>query len=209
MVTLILAGGDLVPTLQTRELANQAELIIAADSGIRHAKTLGLTPNFIVGDFDSATEEDLLAFQAIKRETHPVDKNFLDLELAIEKAIALATTKLFIFGATGDRLDQSLAAIMIISQYTHLKASLHSGNHSAYFLKGPSNQEYKLPQDTTFSIISLEKSSSISLGNAVYELNDFRLDFGVGLGVSNRVSQSPLSVQIDEGLIALIVEHNV
>jgi len=49
----LLLGGDLVRTpLLDRQVAGSR--VIAADSGIRHAESLGVTPEMWVGDFDSA-----------------------------------------------------------------------------------------------------------------------------------------------------------
>jgi thiamine pyrophosphokinase len=51
----------------------------------------------------------------VKIETHPRDKNETDLELAINRAIAMNPERLVIVAALGGRLDQTLANITLLT----------------------------------------------------------------------------------------------
>ena len=55
------------------------DFVIAADGGLRHAQALGLTPNLILGDFDS------LGYVPQGAEVFPVEKDDTDAMLAIKK----------------------------------------------------------------------------------------------------------------------------
>ena len=50
---IIFANGDLPNLEKARTLLRPDDFILCADGGTRHALTLGLTPNGIVGDLDS------------------------------------------------------------------------------------------------------------------------------------------------------------
>ena len=117
MKAVILAGSDLVTTPRLSSQVQQAEIVIAADGGLRHARPLGLTPDLVVGDFDSARAEDLAAFRNVPQMRHPVDKNELDLELAVTEALARGASELVLVGTLGERFDQSLAAVFIGARY--------------------------------------------------------------------------------------------
>ena len=205
MRALILAGGDLTLTLALKNL--EADLVIAADGGLRHASALGLEPDLIIGDFDSATPEDLAAFAHVPRQQFPTAKAELDLELALGHALRAGATDLRVLGALGGRFDQSLAAVLIAARYARggTRVSLHSGEQSVYALP-PGQTCYNLPVNTLFSLLSLE-ATKLSLVGAHYDLEHAPLAFGVGLGVSNRVRTSPLQVTVHEGLCVLVVEY--
>ncbi len=208
---LILAGSDVTVTDALRVLCQNADFVVAADSGVRHAEVLGVTPDLIVGDFDSATETDLQPYAGVQRRTHPVRKDALDLELALTEATTRGATELLIVGALGGRLDQTLAALFIATRYraddqTDYTVTLHSGHAAAYPLCGGDLLSLELPLGQTFSVLSLSLLSMISLDGASYPLARAELPFGVGLGVSNVVQSPPLTVTLHSGLALLTLE---
>ena len=57
MDTLIISGGRFDKEFAASWLkTNVYDYVIAVDYGLRYAKELGITPNLIVGDFDSNGE---------------------------------------------------------------------------------------------------------------------------------------------------------
>ncbi len=213
MKALILAGSSVTVTDALRELCRGAAFVVAADSGVRHAAPLGVAPDLIVGDFDSATAADLARYPDVPRERHPVRKDQLDLELALAEAAARGATDLLIVGALGGRLDQTLAALLIAARYRSdnqtyknpvPKVTLHSGHTAAYPLGSGDVRVLELPPGQVFSVLSLAPVSVVSLEGASYPLTRAELPFGVGLGVSNVVASSPLTVTLHHGS-ALVV----
>lgn len=207
MKAVILAGSAVVPTEALSARCRGADLVVAADGGVRHAGPLGLRPNLIVGDFDSATPEELAPFWAVPRRTHPPRKDLLDLELAAAEAVRRGASELLLVGALGGRFDQSLAALFIAMRLRErLDVSLHSGWSEVYALLAGDHLTLALPEGQRFSVLSLEPSR-LSLAGASYPLTRAALPFGVGLGVSNEVATSPLEVTLHEGRAFLVLEY--
>ena len=151
MKALILAGSGVTVTESLKDLCRDAELVVAADSGVRHATVLGVQPDLIVGDFDSATLADLEPFDTVPREVHPARKDLLDLELALTVAQKRGATEYLIVGALGGRLDQTLAALFISSRlHEQHRVVLHSGHNAAYPLRSGETLTLTLPEGTTF-----------------------------------------------------------
>lgn len=76
-----------------------------------------LTPDWIIGDFDSASSEALDYFGGQSDiswiRLNPV-KDDTDTESAIRKAIALGAEKITLLGATGTRIDHLLGNIELL-----------------------------------------------------------------------------------------------
>ena len=210
MKAIILAGSDLRLTPHLRGELAGADFVVAADSGLRHAPPLGLVPDLIVGDFDSLDEETLAPFLHVAKEAHPVAKDALDLELALEHALAAGATELYLLGTLGGRFDQSLAALFIGARYVlkGCRVSLYGSDQAVHVLSGSSERHFALPSGQLFSLLSLGETAQISLKGAQFPLEHHPLPFGVGLGVSNRVDEPPLKIDLHEGLVALIIEYD-
>lgn len=93
------------------------ELCIAADSGMNFFYRNKLTPDWIIGDFDSASSEALDYFGGQPDiswiRLNPV-KDDTDTESAIRKAIVLGAEKITLLGATGTRIDHLLGNIELL-----------------------------------------------------------------------------------------------
>jgi len=214
MTAIILAGGSLTVTPALLAKAAQAELVIAADSGLRHAQPLGLSPDLIVGDFDSVSAADLARYPHVPHQRHPPEKDRLDLELAVDEALKRGAKELIIVGGLGDRFDQSLAAVLLVARLKGRgeRVFMHSGDKQVHLLVGAEQLTLPLPIGQRFSLLSLapelsgEALSVVSVSNAKYPLDRHRLELGMGLGVSNEVAATPLEVATEAGLVAVIVE---
>ena len=121
---IIFANGILPDLDSARRLIRPDDLILAADGGTRHALDLGLTPSIIIGDLDSLTSDPSttlrtslqpLTESGTKIIQHPRDKDATDLELALEYAIQNGHREIVIVAALGNRLDQTLGNLSLLT----------------------------------------------------------------------------------------------
>lgn len=112
---LIVTGGKIDESFARSFLGKErVQKIIAVDKGLETVWRLGLVPDYIVGDFDSADAQVLGEFQKlpfIVWEQHKPEKNETDTELARDRALTLGCGRIIFLGATGGRLDHMLANI--------------------------------------------------------------------------------------------------
>ena len=195
----ILLGGALS---LTERLAAQLvrSRFIAADGGMRHAKTLGVVPELWVGDFDSTDEALLSAFAQVPRENYPAAKNATDGELAVEAALARGASTLIFAGALGgtrsDHAFLHLLRLAALAEEGH-DVFMTSGEEEAYALM-PGVHEIDLPKGSLFSILGFTDLTGLSIENARYPLHGFALPFGSSRTISN-VAEGPVRISLKSG----------
>lgn len=110
----VFAGGDSPPPQAGGWIPADA-LVVAADSGLDHAHGLGLAADVVVGDFDSVSL-NALDRHAGEVDRHSEDKDFTDLELAMEAATPRGDL-VMVIGGHGGRLDHLLANAQLLADH--------------------------------------------------------------------------------------------
>lgn len=195
----ILLGGALTPS---DRLATQlaGSRFVAADGGMRHARTLGVLPDVWVGDFDSTDEALLSEFAAVPREPYPAAKAATDGEIAVEAALSRGADRLVFVGALGGtRSDHAFLHLLqaVALAERGLPVLMTSGEEEAYPLL-PGVLDLDLPVGCLFSVLGLTDLAGLSIVNARYPLDDFTLPFGSSRTVSN-VAEGPLRLTLKSG----------
>lgn len=207
VVAAVLAGGPPHAGKRLRDALAGTALVVVADGGIALADALGLQPDLWVGDFDSSTVDQMRDHRDVPRQEHPEDKDELDLELAIDAALARGANEIVLAGVFDGRLDQTLAALFIAARLRAqgTRVRLFGGRHEAHVLLEGDELALTLPDGTLFSLISLDGEATVDVRGARFPMAAARLPFGVGLGLSNRAIGGP-TVAVRSGVVALVIE---
>ena len=209
MTALVFAAGDLPAPALLPNLLRGVDLVVAADAGLAHVAALGLTPQRIVGDLDSVAPELLASYPEVRVDRHRVDKDELDLELALSAARELGATSTRVLGAFGGRLDHSVAALLIGAAWVEagFAVSLHGGSHEAWICTPQAPVELAIAPGTTVSLLALRGPAVLTSRGLRFALSDTALGFGTGLGVSNVTDEATVALSSSSGVAAVIVEH--
>ncbi|WP_274627216.1 thiamine diphosphokinase [Arvimicrobium flavum] len=202
----LLLGGDLVTT--PRLLAQVAQTrVIAADSGMRHARALGLSPELWVGDFDSATALLERAYPDVPREVFPAEKDMTDGELAVATAVREGATSLVLAGAFGgSRADHAflhLALAMRIAE-KGMEVILSSGSQEGRPLS-LGGTAFDFADATLFSVVGFTPLSGLTVRGAKWPLHDVEVPLGSSLTISNQI-QGRLEIELRSGR-AMLIAH--
>jgi thiamine pyrophosphokinase len=113
---VVFAGGD-PPLPDALAGVPTAQRVIAADSGMDHALTLGASVDVLVGDLDSVSAEGRRQAEAtgVHVIEHPAAKDATDLELALALALAEGPRMVTVVGGHGGRLDHLLANVSLLA----------------------------------------------------------------------------------------------
>lgn len=195
----ILLGGHLAPSDRLAPVLAGARFI-AADGGMRHAETLGVTPELWVGDFDSAADGLMARFPDVPRQPYPAAKALTDGEIAVGEAIERGATRLVLVGALGG--ERSDHALMHVVQAISLAEAGHavmltSGTEEAWpLLAGTITLD--LPKGSLFSILAFGDLVGLSIAGARYPLAGFSMPFGSSRTLSN-VAEGPVRITLTAG----------
>jgi thiamine pyrophosphokinase len=195
-------GGDFEITPRIRKMAKGATVIGAANGGTKHALKLGYEPTFVVGDLDSISEATIGRLKQTDIYPYAPDKNKSDSELALEHMLSFSPRELIILGALGGRFDHALANLHLLSTIpSSIDAKILIKDGEIYFTK----KRLRFVGDIG-DIVSIlpegRRGARIKMGGFYYSLDRELLKFG-SHGLSNRMTQKEVSIEVFEGALYL------
>mgnify|MGYP000591586272 CR=1 FL=1 len=87
-------------------------LAIAADGGLDHMRAMGLSPDFVIGDFDSLSGDVPDSDRSVRL---PPQKDDPDLLSALKVGWSRGAREFHIYGALGGRIDHTIANMQLMA----------------------------------------------------------------------------------------------
>lgn len=209
MSTLIVTGGNintefLKETLEKTEF----ETIIAADKGLEALNKINVMPNYIIGDFDSVNKTTLNQYENKNIEITYLkpEKDFTDTHMAIKLAIEKRAKHITIIGATGTRMDHTLANIHVLNEalQNNVPTEIINENNRIMLI----NRKAKLIKNTNYKYVSIipltTKITGVTLKGFKYNIENATINLGESIGVSNEQIEQEALIEIKEGIAILI-----
>jgi thiamine pyrophosphokinase len=204
---IILANGELPDLNKARSLLQPDDYIVCADGGTRHALTLGVKPNLIIGDMDSADKADLDQFRnaGVEIELFPQDKNETDLELAIDHALGMNPKEIIIAGALGGRLDQTLANIALLTASHDAPSLIRLDDGVEEILLCRDQVQIHGRSGDIVSLIPWQgQVTEVQTINLKWPLRKETLYPDKTRGISNEMASETASISITSGLLLIV-----
>ena len=180
------------------------DLVIAADGGLRHIQKLGITPDVILGDFDS------LGYAPAGANVFPVEKDDTDAMLAVRRGLELGYEAFLLYGSLdGPRLDHTVANFQTLQFLADhgAKGYLIGNTHMVTVVK---NGSISFPATAT-GIISVfcmgSDAHGVTIEGLHYSLEKGTLSAGFPLGVSNHFVGKPATIEVEDGSLLVIYER--
>lgn len=189
---------------------NENDFIICADGGYKFAKQAGITPNLIIGDFDSFNDNPPQNIQTL---TYPTEKDDTDTMLCVKYAIEKEYEDICIVGGMGGRLDhtisnlQSMAWAIEFWNTNHIKnkkISMRDCQNHVMLIMNDSIKLYGYPKEKISLISYSEKCTNITTKNLKWELSNAELTNSFPLGISNEFSAYECDISVKEGKLLII-----
>lgn len=193
-------GGALL-----KEFDPKRYYVICADAGYETAQRLGITPDLIVGDFDSAKKPP----ENIKAVTLPVEKDVTDTMYAAIRGLAKGFRSFVLLGCLGGkRFDHSLANLQVLEYLQeHGARGILADEHTRVFLIRDERLRMSEVKGATVSVFPYHGvSCNVSYSGLKYPLSRAELtDGGLLMGVSNSVVEDVAEIRVHAGSALVVV----
>ena len=177
------------------------DFVLAADGGLRHTEKLGITPNEILGDFDS------LGFTPAGANVFPVEKDDTDAMLAVRRGLSLGYREFWLYGSIdGPRLDHTVANFQTL-QYLcdHGTYGYLIGNDYIVTVLKDGTLFFPAGMEGTVSVFCMGRDAEgVSLKGLYYPLENGTLTAGFPLGVSNHFTGEEAEITVKNGSLLIL-----
>lgn len=198
-----------VPFDMKQALSGMSEpFILCTDGGFDLAAEAGIRPHLLLGDLDSIQSpvpDDLPV------RTFPPEKDYTDLELAIQTAIEYKASRVEIWGGIGGRLDHTVANLQLLSCYTDRFDSLlmRDGRNLCFVLHaGDAPAAITIPRrdNCYLSLFALSETvRGLTAKGVKYPLEHHTLTRTFPLGVSNEFKQKEAFLSLEKGSLLVVL----
>jgi thiamine pyrophosphokinase len=201
---LVFAGGEMA---KLAAALPEADLVIAADSGLDQAATLGIEVDLLVGDLDSVSPAGLAAARqsGMTIEEHPADKAATDLELSLAAAVRHGAARIIVVGGGGGRVDHLLANAMLLASPGWADIDVEWLVDSAHVVAVRTEAIiHGAPGDILTLLAVGEPADGVTTEGLAYELSDDVLLASSTRGVSNVFTADSARVRLRNGVLLAV-----
>ncbi|HDS05682.1 MAG TPA: thiamine diphosphokinase [Deltaproteobacteria bacterium] len=181
--------------------------IICCDGAARHLAKTKIKPDIVLGDMDSLEPFFLESFKkkGIKTIEYPVQKNFTDTELALDYALNMNPSAIYIWGASGGRIDHILGNVFLLIKGKRANVNTYLIDEYAEAFLPKNKVIFSAAVSCTVSLLPLtEKVEGITLSGFAYPLNNETLRMGETRGLSNYIQKSTAKINFVSGELLVI-----
>lgn len=174
------------------------KIFIALDGACRHLRDLGIVPDVVLGDMDSA-DDALLSFFAKKgsKIVHTPDQNFSDLEKGIFFCHERGARAITIFNPSSGRMDHFVGNIFFLKKYYNSRCPIRMFTDSSciLFLRDEKVKlDVKIGAKCGFFGLP---NCKVSSDGVKFQLNAMPLTLGMSESIANEFISEHAQVEVD------------
>lgn len=207
---ILIGAGDLAIS----EISvGENDLCIAVDGGYEYCKLLEITPDYILGDFDSISEKEAETVVEIAKQQEekviilPVEKDDTDMLAAIKLGLSEGYQSFRIYGGMGGRIEHTIANIQCL---------LYLKEHNAvgYLMDGTGMILVAKEEEISFqdslegymSLFSMGDTATVTIENMKYLLKEQEITNSFPIGISNEfILGEKGKVTVHKGAVVMII----
>lgn len=193
---------------ERRPQLDGADMVIAADGGYDMLARWGVTPDLLMGDFDSLGTTPPEDIETVR---HPVMKDDTDMALAADAALSRGAERLIIYGGLGGRPDHSFANIQLAAGLARrgVEAVLVGADFSmtAVCSRGV---RFEGCHAGTISVFAVGGTAQgVTERGLLYRLDNAELSDSRPMGVSNSFTGARAEIETREGTLLIMWQGDI
>lgn len=208
----VIGAGDLTVTQVS---PGPDDLVIAVDGGLSYCSILGVEPDYLIGDFDSISDQERDAVKELKKRIPDqvielcVRKNDTDMLAALKLGLEKGYRSFLIYGGTGGRLDHTLANIqcLLFLKKKGAVGYLMDGNRMIFVIK---NEEVRFRKEMEgyLSLFTLgQEAVGVTIQGMKYPLDHYKMCNDYPIGISNEFIGEEGSVCVEDGELVGMIQY--
>ena len=178
------------------------DIVIAADGGYKYLQQAGIKPDIVIGDFDSLGK----APEGEKIIRLKPEKDVTDTYAAVSEGIKCGYSRFNIYGASGGRIEHTLANIQLIASLAekNMQASIFDGS-TVITAVTAKTLRFDSAYNGYISIFAhSDKCTGVCLRGLKYPLENAELSNLFPLGVSNEFLGVESEIVIGNGTAIIV-----
>lgn len=210
MRCILVCAGEL---RTDRVNVEDGDFVIAVDGGMESCRKLGIVPDLVLGDFDSAEGTAAEVIRQLEQKESgrvlrlPCEKDDTDTLAALKEGLRRGYREFMIYGGTGGRFDHTLANIQCLLFLRNQGARGYLlGKREMTFLIHRERVSFPPAAKGTLSLFSMsEESGGVTIEGLKYTTEKATLRNDFPIGISNEFIGQSASVEVAEGSLVCMI----
>lgn len=203
---LIIGNAKQKYLLKWHELIQSADTIIACDGAITDCFESEISVDFLIGDLDSITKQDLARAEQDNLQIIKVDEQQSnDLSKALKFCQTLSVNKIDIIGVDGGKSDHQMANYFALLEH-ELPVTLHLNDAIVIAVSKSSPLHYKSNPGVSFSLFSIGQAAKVTIKGAKWELDCHDMSPST-MGLHNITAEEELSIHCEKGSLLAFIDR--
>lgn len=205
-VCYIVGAGEMADSAYLPLVPKNGDFLIAADGGVRMVLDRGLTPNLVIGDFDS------LGYcpHELKPIVLPCEKDDTDMLSALKQGLQRGYETFLLYGGMGGREDHTIANVQLLYWLASLgKQGYLIGKQNILTAIKDRSICFEGVEGYLSVFCAGDRAEGVDIVGCKYELQDGTLTNLYPIGVSNEFTDAKAVIAVRKGTLLLVTENRI
>lgn len=195
----IITGGK----YYTINRIERCDFVIACDKGYEYCLLQNITPDLLIGDFDSY---DGKLPENIKTDILPVEKDDTDTMHAYRYCVENNFDEIELYCAFGNRLDHFLSNIQTaIYGAKNGITTYMSDEENEFIITDKDNIVINKRDNCSLSLFAADSLKGVTITGAKYNLDKYDIDNSYPIGQSNEWVSDKVTVSKESGIMIIVL----